>query len=145
VIVGGMRVAGHYYPFTYESLRLAQYSNSATTVFDRPTNDTASLIQAAHLGLKRIHKPGFRYQRAGVLLPDLLPAGVAQGSLFGDDGDNTRQSSELTATVDQINRRYGNGTIRSASELLGQRWDMRRQFKSPSYTTRWDELLTIHI
>jgi hypothetical protein len=45
----------------------------ATTIFDKPTNNAADLIQAAHFGLKRIFKPGFSYQRAGVILPDLLP------------------------------------------------------------------------
>jgi len=120
------------------------YSNSATTVFDQPTHQAADLIQAAHQGLKRIYKPGFSYQRAGVILPDLLPAGTRQGSLF-DEEDNSDQTSQLMETLDQINRRYGKSTVRYASELLSHRWHMRQQFKSPSYTTRWAELLTINI
>jgi len=121
------------------------YSNSATTVFDQPTHHAADLIQAAHQGLKRIYKPGFSYQRAGVILPDLLPAGVAQGSLFDDDENNSRQATELMATLGLINRRYGKSTVRYASEMLSHRWHMRQQFKSPSYTTKWAELLTINI
>ena len=121
-----------------------QYSNSATTVFDQPTDNAADLIQAAHLVLKRIYKPGFSYQRAGVILPDLLPAGTRQDSLF-DEENNSDQTSQLMETVDLINPRFGKSSVRYASEILSQRWHMRQQFKSPSYTTQWGELLTINI
>jgi DNA polymerase V len=121
-----------------------QYSNSATTVFAKPTNNAAELIHAAHHGLKRIFKPGFSYQRAGVILPDLLPAGVVQTSLF-DLEENANQSNELMTTLDNINQRYGKKSIHYASEIISKRWHMRQQFKSPSYTTKWAELFTINI
>jgi DNA polymerase V len=74
----------------------------------------------------------------------LLPASVAQSSLF-DDETSPRQTEQLMATLDQINRRYGKSTVRYASEMLSQRWHMRQQYKSPSYTTQWAERLTIEI
>ncbi len=128
-------------PFDSQNL---QYSNSATTVFDMPTNNASDLIQAAHHGLRRIFKSGFSYQRAGVILPDLLPAGVAQLSLFSDDQDTIR-SDQLMETLDNINLRYGKRSIHYASEIISNRWHMRQQFKSPSYTTKWEELLVIGI
>jgi len=121
-----------------------QYANSATTEFDRPTDNSAQLIAAAHRGLQQIFKTGFSYQRAGILLPDLLPAGVAQTSLF-DIVENSGRSEQLMATLDNINRVHGKRTIRYASEMISKRWHMRQQFKSPSYTTNWRELLTINI
>jgi len=121
-----------------------QYANSATTEFDRPTHDSGQLIAAAHRGLQQIFRTGLSYQRAGILLPDLLPAGVAQTSLF-DSVENSGRSEQLMATLDKINRVHGKSTIRYASEIIGKRWHMRQQFKSPSYTTNWQELLTINI
>ncbi len=121
-----------------------QYANSATTEFDRPTDDSAQLIAAAHRGLQQIFRAGLSYQRAGILLPDLLPAGVAQASLF-DVVENSGRSERLMATLDKINRVHGKSTIRYASEIISKRWHMRQQFKSPSYTTDWQELLTIKI
>ncbi len=121
-----------------------QYANSATTEFDRPIDDSAQLIAAAHRGLQQIFKTGFSYQRAGILLPDLLPAGVAQTSLF-DIVESSGRSEHLMATLDKINRVHGKSTIRYASEMVSKRWHMRQQFKSPSYTTDWQELLTIRI
>jgi len=49
------------------------------------------------------------------------------------------------ATLDNINRFYGKSSIHSASEIISKRWLLRQQFKSPSYTTTWRELLTITI
>lgn len=121
-----------------------QYGNGATTVFDRPTDDAAALIHAAHCGLERIFKKGFSYQRAGILLPDLLPKGIVQMSLF-DTGETSHRSDKLMATLDNINHRYGKRSIHYASEIISKRWHMRQQFKSPSYTTKWGELLTIKI
>jgi DNA polymerase V len=121
-----------------------QYGNSVTTEFELPTDDSATLIQAAHQGLKRIFRPGYSYQRAGILLPDLLPAGVVQMSLFDTDVPSAR-SEQLMATLDNINRLHGKKTIQYASEILSNRWHMRQQFKSQSYTTNWRELLTIMI
>jgi DNA polymerase V len=121
-----------------------QYSNSATIEFDRPTSDTAQLIAAAQQGLKRIFRRGFSYQRAGIMLPDLWSANVAQLSLF-DSGESNCRSDQLMTALDDINRKHGKRSIRYASEILSKRWHMRQQFKSPSYTTNINELLTIQI
>lgn len=121
-----------------------QYSNSATIEFDRPTSDSAQLIAAAQQGLKRIFKRGFSYQRAGILLPDLWSANVAQLSLF-DSGESNLRSDQLMSALDNINRKHGKRSIRYASEIISKQWKMRQQFKSPSYTTNINELLTIQI
>lgn len=117
------------------------YANSATAVFQLPSQDSAQLLQAVHRCLERIFKPDFNYQRAGVLLPVLSPAGAVQTSFFdGEEG-----SGQLMAALDRINRR-GRKTVFYGSEMLSARWRMRQQFNSPpAYTTNWNELLTIHI
>uniref|UniRef100_UPI00402BF254 Y-family DNA polymerase n=1 Tax=Methylomonas sp. SPW-1 TaxID=3438877 RepID=UPI00402BF254 len=121
-----------------------QYANSATVEFDRPTNDSAQLVAAAHQGLQRIYRKGFSYQKAGVLLPDLWAESISQISLF-EAGDNVLRSKRLMSALDDINRKHGRRSLRYGSELISHRWQMRQQFKSPSYTTRIDELFTIQI
>jgi DNA polymerase V len=44
------------------------------------------------------------------------------------------------AVLDQINARWGRGTLRTAREGFGCSWAMRKDYRSPAYTTRWDEL-----
>lgn len=120
-----------------------QYGNSATIQFDYPTCDSSKLINAAQTGLRSIFRRNFSYQKAGVLLPDLLPLGVGQLSLFGVT--DAERSDQLMSALDKINRRHGKSSVRFGSELVSDRWRMRQQFKSPSYTTKLDEILTISI
>lgn len=124
-------------PFAVDQPR---YANSITVEFNRPCQDSAVLVDAAVRGLRRIFRPGYAYQRAGILLPDLIPAGVEQVSLFAGETEDDGRSGKLMAVMDQINRVYGRHTLRFASEALSDNWRMRQAFKSPSFTTNWKEL-----
>lgn len=117
-----------------------QYSNAVTIAFDRPSQDSAYLIRCAARSLEQIFRPGYRYQRAGVLLPDLAPAGTEQVSLFAGEAEEAGRSERLMQVMDEINRVYGRHTLRYAGEELSNNWQMRQRLKSPSYTTDWREL-----
>jgi hypothetical protein len=51
----------------------------------------------------------------------------------------------LMQVLDDINARYGQGTVRLASTIgsAARRWPMRQEKRSPRYTTRWQELLVV--
>jgi DNA polymerase V len=118
------------------------YSNAVTITFDRPTQDSGYLIRCTMHGVERIFRPGFAYQRAGVLLPDLVPAGTWQSSLLAETED-TERSKRLMATMDKINRVHGRQTVHYAVEMLSERWRMRQRLKSPSYTADWKEFVMV--
>ena len=42
--------------------------------------------------------------------------------------------------LDRVNRKYGRGTLKAGTELLGTRWVMKQELRSPRYTTCWGEL-----
>jgi DNA polymerase V len=119
-----------------------QYARSATMPLRRPTADTAALIQAALRGLRSIWQPGYRIHKAGVILLDLQDAGIEQGELaLGEDGP--RGTEPLMAAMDRLNDRYGRGTVQLASAGLGgdaRNWTMKQQWRTPQYTTRWEDL-----
>lgn len=46
------------------------YSNGVVVALTLPSADSRELVQAATLGLERIWKPGYRYQKAAVMLAD---------------------------------------------------------------------------
>jgi DNA polymerase V len=117
-----------------------QYHPGLTIPLPEATDDTARLIRAAHWGLKRIYKPGYAYQKAGIALLDLSPKAHAQMPLFTTTPDRT----SLMRVMDQINTAYGRGTLRSAAEGMQQSWRMKRDRMSPAYTTQWDELAEVH-
>ena len=113
-----------------------QYQRGLNVPLPEPTDDTLRLIRVAHWALKKIYRPGYAYQKAGVCLMDLADAASVQKSLFSTGRDNTR----LMQTLDRINATFGRGTLRSAAEGVRQEWTMRREMKTPAYTTRWDQL-----
>jgi DNA polymerase V len=59
-----------------------------------------------------------------------------QADLFTPTVDNTK----LMNSLDSINKVFGKGTIRLASEQQTKSWEMKRDFLSPRYTTRWNDI-----
>ena len=115
------------------------YGNSVSVGLPSPTDCTLQITNAALWLLKKIHKPDIYYQKAGVMLMDLVPEGGLQQDLYGYS-DNDVKSKSLMLTMDRINKKYAKGTIKLASEGTDKIWSMRRSFKSPNYTNDWNEL-----
>lgn len=121
----------------------AQYSRSIVIKLQRPSNDTVELTQAALSGLQAIYRSGHLYAKAGVVLLDLSPEHLYQLELPMHTPPSNRTNGKLMPAIDEINRRYGRGTIQLASAGLNgnqRAWSMRQERMSPGYTTRWDEL-----
>ncbi|MGY1490703.1 translesion error-prone DNA polymerase V subunit UmuC [Methylobacillus pratensis] len=115
------------------------YEGGEIVMLPSPTNCSGQLTKAALWILKRIYRPGVYYMRASVMLSELVPAGGHQRELFGYSAEDTK-SIKLMAAMDEINRKYARGTVKLAAEGITPNWTMRRAFKSPNYTTDWEEL-----
>ena len=115
--------------------REPQYHRSLTIPLPEATADTRILINWALKVLRRIYRPGFAYQKSGVMLSELRPRTMAQASLFEEPEDD--RGRQLMATLDVINQRWGRGTLRSAAEGMEKPWKMKQQRLSPGYTTDW--------
>ncbi|WP_331831857.1 translesion error-prone DNA polymerase V subunit UmuC [Pseudomonas sp. LH21] len=107
-----------------------------------PTNDTLLLIGAATEAVERIYQAGHRYSKAEVLLLDLRQPGEFTDDLFMPSQPTT--CNRLMSVLDDINDRYGRGTLRAGSVPHTPDWGMRREMISQSYTTRLDQLWTIY-
>jgi len=116
-----------------------QYQRGLTLPLPQATSDSVVLTRAALWALKRLYKPGYAYQKAGVMLLDLSDAATPQGCLFTGHRDNTT----LMQVMDRVNRQWGRGTLKLAAEGVQQGWRMRRQRMSPAYTTNWNELARV--
>ena len=118
-----------------------QYSPSLTVSLVLPSDDVFILQKAANQALGQLYKPEYQYKKAGIMLSGILPNTVRQDDLFAPPPDAARQS--LLKVLDQINRQYGRGAVKTATELLGKSWHMRQTLRSPRYTTCWEELLEV--
>src|SRR5574340_357293 len=116
-----------------------QYQRSIVVPMVQPADDTVALVNAATQGLREIYRMGFGYKKSGVLLMGLPPRGTIQATLFDNQAEQAR-SAKLMKVMDSINRNMGHGSLTIAASGIRQRWAMRRDRKSPNYTTEWDEL-----
>jgi DNA polymerase V len=118
-----------------------QYSNSVTVSLPTATNSSQILIRYAKLCMTSIFREGFSYKKCGVSLNDLSSVDAVQLDLLSPAVD--RHDERLMSVIDTLNRRYGSGTIRFASEGMRQEWRMRSDLRSPRYTSCWDEILVV--
>lgn len=119
------------------------YSNQATFLFPEPTNYTPHLIEAALESLHKIYRKNVAYKRAGVLLSGLVS--VVQRDLFAAPNEiRLKKQGRAQEMMDRANARFGYSILHFAAE--GNR-EVRRENanRSPCYTTRWDEILTLKI
>ncbi|GBG14215.1 DNA polymerase V [Novimethylophilus kurashikiensis] len=118
------------------------FGRSLTIALPSPTNDTFKVTEAALMLLERMYAPKVYYQKAGVMLMELVPVAGQQMDLLGYSDDAGKAESLMTA-IDKINERYGRHTVRLASQGYRNDWAMRRELKSRNYTADWNELPTI--
>jgi DNA polymerase V len=114
------------------------FQTGATVNLSRPTNHTGQLIKAASLALERSFVAGHKYQKAGIMLFELVDEAAPQRpSLFGPPPEVVR-GQKLMAALDTINSRYGRDTVRySAQGDLDPQWGLRRDKLSEISTTDW--------
>jgi DNA polymerase V len=122
-----------------------QYRNAVVVPLAAPTDDSRVLLAAARRGLEALFLEGYRYQKCGVMLLDLVEAGRRQLSLLETPRDEAvrGRSQRLMATLDRLNREMGRDTVRFGLPREGNAWTLRCERRTPRYTTRWDELMRV--
>ncbi|MFN7612168.1 MAG: Y-family DNA polymerase [Alphaproteobacteria bacterium] len=119
----------------------APYANAITLEFPIATSYTPELIEYATNGIKRIYRQGFRYKKCGVMMMGLTSRHTPQFDMF--ETQNRDKQHSLMAALDTINARWGSNTLFYAGAGIKKPWAMKRDLKSPHYTTEWDDLLSV--
>lgn len=118
-----------------------QYGNTVIP-FTTPTNSTIHIVRAARDAVNEIFSSGYGYKRAGVIATHITPISGTPTPMF--DGDSYEQHRRLMLTVDNINRNMGHDTVVIASQGMGK-IKSHSDYRSPRYTTAWDEIPTIRL
>lgn len=130
---GAMQVFMHTSPHTGE-----WYSGQRAFGIE-PTSDSVSIIRQVTAAGRSMWQPGFRYQKAGVILLDLQTE--MTGNLLPTT--DTVRSEKLMTALDGLNQRFGRGTIRPGGIRKVTPWSTRAANRSPSYTTRLSDLMEV--
>ena len=115
------------------------YSNSISVSLNYPTNNSITLNKRTLIGLNKIFKKGYLYQKAGVILSG-LEIENKDLNLFKKEN---RKKEKLMSTFDLINKKYGKNSLRIASEGIKKGWLMKRNKCSSSFTTNLKDILTV--
>lgn len=119
----------------------AKYANGVVVDLPYPTDDVRLLTKAAVDAVDHIYRPGFKYSKAEVMLLSLCHPGEYTDDLFAVS--QPAEATRVMTVLDQINDRWGRGTLRSASVPTNPDWGMRREMMSQSYTTKLDQLWSV--
>lgn len=118
-----------------------QYSNSISLKFPKETDNSLLIVKTALSGLRKIYREDFLYKKAGVILLDTLPKEVRQNDLF--ISHEKMDNEPLMNVLDAVNERYGKQVLRLAICGYTPTWRSKRNNVSPSYTTKWEDILIV--
>ena len=110
----------------------ARYANDALVKLPYSTNYMRLMTKAATEAVNRLFRPGFKYSKTEVLLLDLRPPGEFTDDLFA--ALQAAAAEKVISILDEINTRWGMGTLRAGSVPADPEWAMRRDMMSQSYT-----------
>ena len=114
------------------------YSNGLTIDLPIATSNSIELVKNARKALKSIYKPGYYYQKAGIILSKLKDTDGNDNNLLTPLLDN--KTKELMKAIDYTNMKYGRHAISIASAGIDRGWKMRREHSSKIDTASFDYL-----
>jgi DNA polymerase V len=120
---------------------LEQYTKNTVIKLPYATNSSIEIAGFATEALRQIFVQGYHYKKAGVVVMDIVPDMPNQLNLFINSNPKHKK---LMAIMDKLNQDFGQSKVMLAGQDLGRRWKMKQERLSPRYTTKLDEIITIH-
>lgn len=119
-----------------------QYSNGMIIKLNRMTSYTPDIVLAAKTALPHIFRYGYGYKTIMVTLMNILPEAF-QGDLWIDPAEDEKKR-RLMNSLDKISKTYGRGILTLAKGYESKNWQMKREYLSPCWTTRYSDFPKIH-
>ncbi len=118
-----------------------QYANSRSVTLPVATNVVPELSHYAYQSLDSIYKPGYAYQKIGIIFSDLRPDSHQTPDIF--EGELDPRLLRLLPTLEQVNKKLGRDTVRFAVQGFKHSWKMKQRWLSKCYTTRWKDIIIV--
>ena len=130
---------------------------------DDLTDSTQLIIQKAFRLLENLYLPNYNYKKVGVILLNIEKRSqdftnknyITQGNLFTYDNNSLKaisQSDICVKILDNVNTKMGKMTLFYGSQGVMKQskikkeesnWRMRSNYRSPFYTTNWNDILEV--
>ena len=94
-----------------------KHYSSKTIKFESQTRDVSQIWSQVYPHLRKMYKSSKNYKKCGIIFNELMPETVSQGSLF---------QNSIQMVQPPVNKEKD--------------WEMRQDFMSQRYTTKWDEI-----
>ncbi len=111
------------------------------TTLQRATSITNELIKPAVELVDKLFEEGKSYKKAGVMLSGIVSDASLQGNLFVPAIKNSQRM--LMSMMDNINCSMRDDILKFAASGTTRNWKMQKNFNSPCYTTRWDDIKSV--
>tara|TARA_Y100001970_G_C14254327_1_gene874090 strand:- start:668 stop:1942 length:1275 start_codon:yes stop_codon:yes gene_type:complete len=103
---------------------------------NEPTNNTQILIKTSIEILVSIYKADLKFTKAGVIMRKLSNDKYIQRSInYREKTKESHKGEILMNTIDNINKKFGEGSIYWAASGIKREWEMRRNLLSYVSTT----------
>ncbi|KAB0482509.1 Y-family DNA polymerase [Vibrio chagasii] len=106
--------------------------------FEFPSSDSTRFSKVVTGMAESLFKSNVDYYKVGVGALQLVSDKQRQVDLFAEPEDPA-----LMGVVDNLNAKFGRGAVFLGAQGTRQEWSMRREFLSPSFTTRLSDLPVI--
>lgn len=116
------------------------FYDSKTITLSKALDSFRLLAKLLNNALKEIYIQDIKYKKCGVIFSDLVTSETKFIDLF--DEVNIL-NDPILPVLELIKRKHGKNSIKMASSLINNKWQMKQNSKSPNYTTNIDEILTV--
>ena len=117
-----------------------KYSFYRMQTLSFPSNTSFSISQTAIMMLKDLYQEGTAYNKAGVIVSEIVPSSQRQFKLFDEENPKYQKLMEV---MDAVQAKTGERKLRLASQDLKRTWKMKQNHLSNRYTTNFNELLEV--
>jgi DNA polymerase V len=104
------------------------------------TNSNITLSNLAVKMLDKLYEPNQKYQKAGVIVTQIIPQDAKQFDLFEEENP---KHIKLMEVIDGLHRKIGQRKVRLGNQDLQRTWKMRQNYLSKNFTTDIKDIIEV--
>jgi DNA polymerase V len=117
-----------------------RYYYNAIETLPFASNSNMTISNLAIKMVEKMYEPNQLYQKAGVIVTQIIPQDQKQLHLFEEENP---KHQKLMQVIDAMHQKVGARKIRLASQDLQRTWKMRQNYLSKNYTTDINDIMEV--